>query len=156
MNQNSNKISFEYEFIRNKENISNKLRKDVPSILSVDALFTIYINEERYFQAEIAILEFYKSLYKWKQEVSIDNISAFHYYTIEYDDYEDGALISVIPFSDKAIVKSIWAELDIYNSFDLHYVVKELEVLEKRLREDIEEYYEITLEKFMKHIPYSH
>lgn len=150
-----NNISFEYQFISNKGIISNKLRRDVPSILAVDAMFTIKINDEIYFQAELPILEFYKSLFKWKENISKDHVPEFHYYTIEYDDYEDGAIISLLPFSNKARVKSIWAELDIYNVFELNYIVPQVCALEQKLKEDIEEYYGINLKDFMKHIPYS-
>ncbi|MDE5414264.1 DUF7878 domain-containing protein [Alkalihalobacterium chitinilyticum] len=150
------KIDFKYEFISNKGVISNKLRKDVPSILAVEALVVIRINNEIYFQAELAILEFYKSLFKWKEKVTKDHIAEFHYYTIEYDDYEDGALLSMLPLSDKkARFTSIWAESDIHNVFDLDYIVTMLCELERNLREDIELYFNINLEGFIKHIPFT-
>ncbi|WP_340083881.1 hypothetical protein MHB50_13240 [Siminovitchia sp. FSL H7-0308] len=151
----SSKISFEYEFISNKEIISNKHNKDVPSILAVEAMFTIKINDEIYFQSELAILEFYKALFKWKEKITKDNIPKFQYYTVEYDDYEDGAIISLLPFSDKARVKSIWAESDIYNVFDLNYIVTEFVDLEQKLRKDIEEYFDIKLMNFIKYIPHT-
>jgi len=150
-----NNISFEYQFISNKGIISNKLRRDVPSILAVEAMLTIKINDEIYFQAELPILEFYKALFKWKENISKDHVPEFHYYTIEYDDYEDGAIISLLPFSNKARIKSIWAELDIDNVFELNYIVPQVCALEQKLKEDIEEYYGINLKDFMKHIPYS-
>lgn len=149
----SSKISFEYNFVNDKGTISNKHKRDVSTILSVDATFTIKINNELYFETELAILEFYKSLYSWKKEITTDNIPEFHYYTIEYADYEDGAILSLIPFSNKARVKSIWAEQDLYNVFDLDYIVKEFTILEENLKRDIEEYFEIKLKDFIKHIP---
>lgn len=76
-----------------------------------------------------------------------------HYYTVEYADYEDGAILSLIPFSNKARVKSIWAEKDIYNVFDLDYIVNEFVQLEENLRRDIEDYFGIKLKSFIKHIP---
>lgn len=115
----SNKITFEYNFVSNKEIISNRDKKDVPTILAVEATLTIKINNELYFETELAILEFYKALYKWKEKIKEDYIPEFHYYTIEYDDYEDGAILSFIPFFNSARVKSIWAEQDLYNIFSI-------------------------------------
>lgn len=151
----SNHISFEYEFISNKGIISTKLRRNVPSILAVEAMLTIKINDEIYFQAELPILEFYKALFKWKENISKDHIPEFHYYTIEYHAYEDGAIISLLPFFNKAIIKSIWAELDIYNVFELNYIVSQVCDLEQELKVDIEDCYGMNLKDFMKHIPYS-
>lgn len=153
MDSTFSKIRFEYEFLSNKGAITNKLRRDVPSILAVEAMFRIKINDEIYFQSELAILEFYKSLYRWKEKMTKDHIPEFHYYTIEYDDYEEGAIISLLPFANKARVKSIWAESDIYNVFDLNDIVAEFGALEEKLREDIEDYFEIKLKNFIKHIP---
>lgn len=150
----SNKISFVYNFHGDKNGLSKKDRKDVAKILSVDADFTIKINNELYFEAPLAIFEFYKSLYKWKEEIRDSHIPEFHYYTIEYDDYEDGAILSLIPFSNMARVKTIWPEQDLYNVFDLNYIVNEFIQLEENLKRDIEEYYGIQLKHFLKHIPY--
>ncbi|KNE22265.1 hypothetical protein [Virgibacillus pantothenticus] len=149
-----NKINFEYHFVSDKGIISNKDKRDVPAILAVDATFSIKINNKLYFETELAILEFYKSLYEWKEKMTKDYIPEFHYYTIEYDDYEDGAILSLLPFSNQARLESIWAESDIYNVFDLNYIVGAFIALEKNLRDDIEEYYEIKLKNFIKHIPY--
>lgn len=147
------KINFEYNFVVDKGIISNKHNRDVPSILAVDATFTIKINNELYFETELAILEFYASLYSWKEQITKDHIPEFHYYTIEYAEYEDGAILSLIPFSNKARVKSIWAEQDLYNVFDLEYIVKEFILLEENLKRDIEGYFGIKLKKFINHIP---
>lgn len=150
----TNKINFEYEFTSERGVISNKQKRDVPSILAVDALLTIKINNALYFEAELAILEFYKALFKWKEKIKNDVIPEFHYYTIEYDDYEDGAILSLLPFSDKARVKTIWAEAELYNVFGLDYVVSEFCELEQKLRIDIERFFHIRLDSFLKHIPY--
>lgn len=149
----TNKILFDYIFHGDKNMISNKDRKDVSKILSVDADFMIKINNESYFEAPIAIFEFYKSLYNWKEQIRDNHVPEFHYYTIEYDDYEDGAIVSLIPFSNMARVKTIWPEQDLYNVFELHYIVNEFIRLEENLKRDIEEYYGIQLKHFLKHIP---
>jgi hypothetical protein len=153
MDIDSNQINFEYIFVSEKGCISNKHRKDVPSILAIDATFTIKIHNELYFETELAILEFYKCLYEWKQQITENHVPEFHYYTIEFDDYEDGAILSLIPFANKARVKSIWAEQQLYNVFDLDYTVKVFLRLEENLKRDIEDYYDINLEQFIKHIP---
>ena len=54
-------VTFNYYFISDSDSISNKSARNVPTILSVEADFTIEINQEVYFQAELPILEFYKS-----------------------------------------------------------------------------------------------
>ncbi|WP_121641296.1 hypothetical protein [Virgibacillus sp. Bac330] len=149
-----NKIHFEYHFVSDKCIISNKDTSDVPAVLAVDAMFSIKMNHILYFEAELPILEFYKSLYTWKERVTKDYIPEFHYYTIEHDE-EEGAILSVIPFSNKARLETIWAEADIDNVFDLHYIVKKFITLESSLREDMEEYYNIKLKYFMRHIPFS-
>ncbi|WP_033826804.1 DUF7878 domain-containing protein [Bacillus andreraoultii] len=149
----SSKITFEYNFVVDKGIISNKDKSDISTILAIDATFRININNELYFETELAILEFYKALYKWKERITEDYIPEFHYYTIEYADYEEGAILSLIPFSNKARVKSIWAEQDLYNIFDLDYIAREFSKLEQNLKQDIEDYFGIKLKKFIKHIP---
>ncbi|WP_409369042.1 hypothetical protein [Lysinibacillus sp. 38-6] len=149
------KINFELIFLGESEYISNKNKRDVPIILGVEAIFKIRINGALYFEEELAILEFYKSLYEWKGRIKENEVLPFHYYSIEYDNYEDGAILSLIPFSNKARVKSIWAKSSVYNVFDLDYIVNEFLALEKKIKEDIESYFKIDLGKFIKHIPYS-
>lgn len=149
------KIRFEYEYISEADCISYKNKKNVPLILGVEAIFRIKINEELYFEAELPILEFYKSLFKWKEKNKENEIPEFHYYSIEYADYDEGSIISLIPFSNKARVKSIWGNCNIYNVFDLIYIVNEFLVLEQKMKEDIERYFNIKLKDFIKHIPYS-
>lgn len=149
-----NKISFEYEFVTDKSMISNKDKKDVAKILNVDATFTIKINDELYFKEDLPILEFYKTLFLWKEEVlKKSDIPEFHYYSIEYDEYEDGSILSLIPFGNKARVKSIWAKQEMYNVFPLDYIVNEFLLLEEKLKKDIEHFYDIQFKKFLKHIP---
>ncbi|WP_368652708.1 hypothetical protein AB4Y30_13320 [Ornithinibacillus sp. 4-3] len=156
MDTTSCKVTFYYKFTSDKDVISNRQRKDVPAILDVTTNFKIYINSDLYFdQEEFPILEFYKHLYKWINKNGKNNkIQEFHYFSIEYDDYDDGALISLLPFGgNKARLKSIWAEQELYNIFVLNDIVKEFIVLEQRLKVDIENYYGIKLAKFIKHIP---
>lgn len=152
----SSQVKFTYEFTSEKDCISYKKRKEVNSILNVSARFIILINNEVYFdQEEFPILEFYKYLYNWVNANKKYNIiQEFHYYSLEFDEYDEGAIVSLIPFhKNMARLKSIWAEQELYNVFDLHYIVNELTALEKRLKRDIEEYFDIRLEDFIKHIP---
>jgi len=148
-------IGFEMMISGEPDYISNKDNRNVSCLLSVGAILQIQINEALYFEEELAILEFYKSLYEWKVRIKENEVPPLHYYSIEYDNYEDGAILSLIPFSTKARVKSIWAKSSVYNVFDLDYIVNEFLSLEKKLKEDIESYFKIDLGKFIKHIPYS-
>ncbi|MFJ7406451.1 MULTISPECIES: hypothetical protein [unclassified Lysinibacillus] len=150
-----NSIHFELEILSESDSISNKDKRNVSLILGVEANFKIKINEALYFEEELAFLEFYKSLYVWKEKLKEDGRLEFHYFSIEYDNYDDGAVLSLIPFSNKARVTSIWAKSNVYNVFDLDYIVNEFLALEKKLKEDIESYFNIELGKFIKHIPYS-
>ncbi|WP_026907263.1 hypothetical protein [Paucisalibacillus globulus] len=154
MDHNLHTIHFEYKFTSDKAIFSNKKSRDVPAILAVDALFSIYINEKIYFQAELPILEFYKSLFRWKEKFTENNVPQFRYYTIEYDEYDDGAILSLVPFSNKARLKSIWAEVDNDYVFDLDYIITEFINLEQKLMDDIEAFYDIKLNEFITHIPY--
>ena len=151
----SSKIIIEYDFVSEPDAISNKYKRDVPLILSVEAIVSIRINGELYFEEELAILEFYKSLFKWKEKMNEYELPEFHYYSVEYADYDDGSIISLMPFSNKARVKSIWGKSTIYNVFDLTYIVNEFLDLEQRLKEDIEKHFTIEIKRFIKHIPYS-
>ncbi|PAF14346.1 Uncharacterised protein [Niallia circulans] len=151
----SSKITLDYTFTSQNGIISNRHKRDVPAILSVEALFIVKINNKLYFEAEIAILEFYKALFEWKNAIKEGFTPEFHYYTVEYSDYEEGAILSLVPFSNKARVKTIWAETDVYNVFDKTYVVNEFLKLEESLKNDIEGYFNINLKSFIKHIPYT-
>lgn len=66
----SSKITFEYNFVVDKGIISNKDKSDISTILAIDATFRIKINNELYFETELAILGFYKALYKWKERIT--------------------------------------------------------------------------------------
>lgn len=152
----SNQVKFHYSFTSAASDISNKQRKDVSSILNITAKFNIFINDDCYFdEEEFPILEFYKYLYKWKERTNdLNEIQEFHYYTLEYDEYDDGAILSLIPFGgDKVRLKSIWAQRDLYNVFDASYIKDEFMTLESSLKKDIEEYFQIDLKKFLEHIP---
>lgn len=70
----SSKVNFEYNFVVDKGIISNKHKRDVPTILAVEATLSIKINDELYFETELAILEFYGALYSWKEEVTEQQI----------------------------------------------------------------------------------
>ena len=79
MNSNPGKITFEYDFVSDRKSISTKDRRNVSTILAVEATLTIKINDELYFETELAILEFYKSLWRWKESITIDRIPEFDY-----------------------------------------------------------------------------
>ncbi|MFJ5763975.1 hypothetical protein ACIP9C_01350 [Lysinibacillus sp. NPDC093210] len=98
----SSKIKFEYEFLSESDAISNKDKGNVSLILGVEAIFKIKINEALYFEEELAFFEFYKSLYVWKEKLKENGRLNFHYYSVEYDEYEEGSIISMIPFFNKA------------------------------------------------------
>lgn len=154
MNGLANSIQMEFYLNGDSTMINDRDRKDVAKILAVDALCIITINNQLYFKAELAIFEFYKALYVWKQQVEEGGLYPFHYYTIEYDEYEDGAILSLIPFSNKARITTIWAEQPIYNVFNLDEIVNYFFQLEKRLKQQIETFFNIRLVRFIKHIPY--
>jgi len=145
-------IKFDYEFTSDKDVISFKRRKDVPTILNVSARLTIYINDEVYVDVEeVPVLEFYKSLFKWVHaNEKYGKIQAFHYYSIEYD---EDAILSFIPFANRARFKTCWEENQLYNIFDLEYIVQQLNQLEKNLKSDIEDYFGMELKDFIRHIP---
>ena len=154
MNIITNHIQIDFDLECDRTMISNRNRRDAAAILSVDALCTITINHQLYFKAELAIFEFYKTLYMWKQQVKEDKLRPFHYYTIEYDEYEDGAILSLIPYSSKARLTTIWEEQPIYNMFELDDIVNYFFLMERRLKQQIETYFDIQLDRFVKHIPY--
>ncbi|MGE7839730.1 hypothetical protein ACQKNX_02955 [Lysinibacillus sp. NPDC093712] len=93
-----NSIHFEFEILSEAVAISNKDQRNVSLILGVEAIIKIKINEAIYFEEELAFLEFYKPLYVWKERIKEIERLDFHYYSVEYDDYKDGAIISLIPY----------------------------------------------------------
>ncbi|WP_208591962.1 DUF7878 domain-containing protein [Gracilibacillus suaedae] len=151
----SSQIEIYYQFTSAKSDISNQQRKDVSTILNVSARFKLFINSECYFdQEEFPILEFYKYLYNWKiASNKYKIIQEFHYYSLEFDDYNEGAILSLIPFGNSARLESIWAERERYYIFDLTYLSDEFMKLEVDLKESIESYFDINLDKFIKYIP---
>lgn len=155
MNNISNQLTITYNFINKEDALSNKDRRNVPAILAVDATLTIKVNDALYFEADLAILEFYKSLFMWTTEITPDYIPEFHYYSVEYADYEQGAILSLVPFSNQARLKTIWPQQELYNVFDIDYIVEELTHLERNLADDLVQYFGITLQSFVKHIPYT-
>lgn len=106
-------------------------------------------------ETSLSILEFYKSLYRWKEKITETSVPEFRYYSVEFDANETGAIISMIPFSNRGRIKSIWGEHDRYNVFPLDMLVSSLLDLEQRLKSDTETYFNVQLDKFMYHIPYT-
>lgn len=142
-----------YNFVSANDSISNKDHQNVAKILSVDATVTILVDGILYFETELAILEFYKVLWQWKQSVIDEQFPPFHYYTIEYADYEEGAILSLIPCGSKARMTSIWAEQPLENMFKRDEIISVFLQLETDLKRAIEQYFNIDLLKFLKHIP---
>ncbi|WP_253907670.1 hypothetical protein [Bacillus sp. WMMC1349] len=76
-----------------------------------------------------------------------NKVTEYRYYTMEYEG--DEPIISLIPFGDKARLTTIWETQQIYNIFDLHYIIKQLEILQEKLGRDIEQRYKISLKKII-------
>ena len=148
-------VTFTYVFTSAPDVISYRKRKDVPAILNAEATFSIWINEDLYVEIEgFVILEFYKSLLEWLRiNRKYKRIQEFRYYTIEHDERE-GAIISLLPFGDKARLTSIWTKQELYNVFELDYIVEQLTLLETDLKREIERYFDINVRHFINHIPY--
>ncbi|WP_444546315.1 DUF7878 domain-containing protein [Alkalicoccobacillus plakortidis] len=129
--------------------------KTFQAILNAEATFSIWINEDLYVEIEgFVILEFYKSLLEWLRiNRKYKRIQEFRYYTIEHDERE-GAIISLLPFGDKARLTSIWTKQELYNVFELDYIVEQLTLLETDLKREIERYFDINVRHFINHIPY--
>lgn len=147
------KIQFMYNFVSLNDSISNKDHQNVAKILSVDATLTILVDDKLYFETELAILEFYKALWQWKESVTDEQIPPFHYYTVEYADYEEGAILSLIPCGSKATIHSIWAEQPLENMFKCDEIISVFLQLEMDLKRAIEQYFNIDMLKFLNHIP---
>ncbi|MGX8178917.1 DUF7878 domain-containing protein [Exiguobacterium artemiae] len=155
MSSTPNQVMFAYTFLNQPAALSNRSAKDIPAILSIEASFTITMNNDIYFETSLSILEFYKSLYRWKEKITETSVLEFNYYSVEFDANEKGAIISMIPFSNQGRIKSIWGESDRYNVFPLDMLVSSLLDLEQRLKSDIETYFNVQLDKFIHHIPYT-
>lgn len=113
----------------------------------------IQINQIVYLNISVPILELYKALYRWKEQVKPTNVPEFHYYSVEHDD-KDGAILSMLPFSSQGRITSIWGEVDVYNVLPLNDLVVALFRLENDLKSDIETYFGIKLDHFIQNIPY--
>lgn len=142
-----------YNFVSPNDSISNKDNQNVAKILSVDATVTILVDDKLYFETELAILEFYKALWQWKESVTDEQIPPFHYYTVEYADYEEGAILSLLPCGSNATIHSIWAEQPLENMFKCDEIISVFLQLEMDLKRAIEQYFNIDMLKFLNHIP---
>lgn len=142
-----------YNFVSLNDSISNKDHQNVAKNLSVDATVTILVDDKLYFETELAILEFYKALWQWKESVTDEQIPPFHYYTVEYADYEEGAILSLIPCGSMATIHSIWAEQPLENMFKRDEIISVFLQLEMDLKRAIEQYFNIDMLKFLNHIP---
>lgn len=146
-------ILFSYAFISQPNELSKQSVRDVSAILSIEAWFVIQINQIDYLNISVPILELYKALYRWKEQVKPTNVPEFHYYSVEHDD-KDGAILSMLPFSSRGRITSIWGEVDVYNVLPLNDLVVALFRLENDLKSDIETYFGIELDHFVQNIPY--
>lgn len=146
-------IQFMYNFVSPNDSISNKDHQNAAKILSVDATVTILVDDKLYFETELAILEFYKALWQWKESVTDEQIPPFHYYTVEYADYEEGAILSLLPCGSNATIHSIWAEQPLENMFKCDEIISVFLQLEMDLKRAIEQYFNIDMLKFLNHIP---
>ncbi|UKS57424.1 hypothetical protein [Exiguobacterium acetylicum] len=151
----SSQIICTYDFLNSPCAISNSSAKDIPTILSIEASFKIIIDHTLYLETSISIFEFYKSLYRWKRQVTSTFIPAFYYYSVEFDHDEEGAIVSMVPSANQGNIQSIWGDDWLNTLFPLNLLVTCLSDLERRLRIDLEAYFDIQLDAFIRHIPYS-
>ncbi|MFJ7362876.1 hypothetical protein ACIQWQ_01990 [Peribacillus frigoritolerans] len=152
MDKLSNSIEFEYEFTTDRDCIPFDLRNSPAVALRVEGILTIKINNDIYFQADIALLEFYLYLLKWVQTNKKGrDVQEFKYYSLEFD--EDEAIISLLPFGNSARLASIWEVNKLYNVFELNYIVQKLTQLTTRLGKDIENHYDIQMNTFIGKVP---
>ncbi|WP_458354494.1 DUF7878 domain-containing protein [Peribacillus frigoritolerans] len=147
-----NSVEFEYEFTTDRDSIPFDLRNSPTVALRVEGILTIKINNDIYFQADIALLEFYLYLLKWGQTNKKGrDVQEFKYYSLEFD--EDEAIISLLPFGNSARLASIWEVNKLYNVFELNYIVQKLTQLTTRLGKDIENHYDIQMNTFIGKVP---
>jgi len=147
----TNTLHFTYHFTCSPNEITASDKRDTAKILSIDIFFTIKINNQLYFQADLPAFEFYKALAKWQKKWLKNQQAAFYYFSIEYD---EGAILEMIPFHQLARLNTSWPEAEIYHVFAHQYLVNELSLLEGNLKNDIERYFDIKISSFMPHIPY--
>ncbi|MEM5018433.1 hypothetical protein WKH31_19270 [Metabacillus indicus] len=146
-----NSLEFTYEFTSDSHCIPDCLKTDASTALRIEGLLTIKINGQIYFKADLALLEFYLYLNAWsKKNKKTRSINEFHYYSMEFD---EGAILSLLPFGQKARLASIWEEEQMYNVFDLSYVSEKLIDLMDCLEKDIEEYYGLKIKSFIGKVP---
>ncbi|WP_441316687.1 DUF7878 domain-containing protein [Exiguobacterium acetylicum] len=149
------RIRCTYDFLNSPNAISNASARDIPTILSIEANVKIIINHALYLETSLAIFEFYKSLYRWKRLVKPSCIPVFYYYSVEFDHDEEGAIVSMVPSADQGRIQSIWGDERMNTVFPLDILVPCLSDLERQLRFDLEAYFDIQLDAFIRHIPYS-
>lgn len=149
----SSQITCTYVFLSSPHAISNSSAKDIPTILSIEATFKIIIDHAPYLETSLPIFEFYKSLYRWKRQVTSSFIPAFYYYSVEFDHDEEGAIVSMVPYADQGNIQSIWGDERMNTVFPLDTLVTCLSDLEGQLRIDLEAYFDIQLDAFIRHIP---
>ncbi|MEK4201752.1 DUF7878 domain-containing protein [Cytobacillus sp. FSL K6-0265] len=147
----TNTLHFTYQFTCSPNEITTRHKRDTAKILSIDIFFTIKINHQLYFQADLPAFEFYKALARWRKKLLKNQQAPFRYFSIEYD---EGAILEMIPFHQLARLVTIWPEAEVYNVFAHQYLVNELSLLERTLKNDIERYFDIKISPFMRHIPY--
>ena len=148
----SNKVEFNYQFTSDESDIPKKMRKDPSVAMRVEGKFEIKINGNTYFKENLALLEFYVSLNEWIKKIKKKNkATEYRYYTMEYE--EDEPIISLIPFDNKARLTTIWETQQLYNVFDLNYIIEQMEILKEKLKQDIELHYKISVKHFIGRIP---
>ncbi|ARC58772.1 MULTISPECIES: hypothetical protein [Bacillus] len=148
----SSQVEFVYKFTSEEADIPRKMKKDPSAAMRVEGEFKIKINGIVYFEENIALLEFYASLNEWIKKIKKKNkVVEYRYYTMEYE--EDEPIISLIPFDNKARLTTIWETQQLYNVFDLNYIIEQMEMLHERLGRDIEHHYKISLKNFIGKIP---
>ena len=151
----SSRITCTYDFLNSPNAISNSSARDIPTILSIEANVKIIIDHALYLETSLAVFEFYKSLYRWKRQVKPSFVPAFYYFSVEFDHDEEGAIVSMVPSADQGRIQSIWGDDRMNTVFPLDTLVTCLSDLESQLRSDLEAYFDIQLDAFIRHIPYS-
>lgn len=151
----SSQITCTYDFLNSPHAISNSSAKDIPTILSIEATFKIMIDHALYLETSLSIFEFYKSLYRWKRQVTSTFTPAFYYFSVEFDHDDEGAIVSMVPHAKQGNIQSIWGDERVNTLFLLDILVTCLFDLERQLRFDLEAYFDIQLDAFIRHIPYT-
>lgn len=79
----------------------------------------------------------------------------FYYFSVEFDHDDEGAIVSMVPYADQGNIQSIWGDERVNTLFPLDILVTCLFDLERQLRFDLEAYFDIQLDAFIRHIPYT-